>query len=255
MFRKKPIAVIGGGDSAMEEATFLTKYGSKVYIIHRRDTLRASMVMQRRAQENPKIEFLWDSEVAEAHDNGDGMLGAITVRNLKSGDTQRLDVAGLFFAIGHEPATRFLEGQLKLDSDGYVVTTPGSTATSVRGVFAAGDVQDKKWRQAVTAAGTGALCNACDVTSRHWLQALCTRIGTQLHLDRARFSCSTRISDPGIKQELSNRVIAKFGSMGHARGLYTWSFHVQGAWRHLKWSIFSMRMLETPQEHRRAGDA
>ena len=138
MFRKKPIAVIGGGDSAMEEATFLTKYASKVYIIHRRDTLRASMVMQRRAQQNPKIEFIWDSEVAEACGNEEGVLGSINVRNLKSGDTQQLEVSGLFFAIGHQPATAFLEGQLKLDDEGYVQTAPGTTATSLRGVFAAG---------------------------------------------------------------------------------------------------------------------
>jgi thioredoxin reductase (NADPH) len=156
MFRGKPIAVIGGGDSAMEEATFLTKYGSKVYIIHRRDTLRASMVMQRRAQENAKIEYIWDSTVVEAKGNEDGMLAAIKVLNLKTQKKSELAVSGLFFAIGHDPATNFLEGQVKLDEERYIATTPGSTATSVRGVFAAGDVQDKKWRQAITAAGTGA---------------------------------------------------------------------------------------------------
>ena len=156
MFRGKPIAVIGGGDSAMEEATFLTKYGSKVYIIHRRDTLRASMVMQRRAQANPKISFIWDSTVVEALGNEDGLLGAIKVQNLKTDEVTQLEVGGLFFAIGHEPATKFLGGQLKLDDEKYIITEPGSTATSVRGIFAAGDVQDKKWRQAVTAAGTGA---------------------------------------------------------------------------------------------------
>jgi thioredoxin reductase (NADPH) len=156
MFRKKPIAVIGGGDSAMEEAVFLTKYGSKVYIIHRRDELRASKVMQRRAESNEKIEFLWNSVVEEATGDGAGFLAGIKVKNVKTGEVTELAVAGLFFAIGHDPATAFLNVQLALDDEKYVVTAPDSTATSVPGVFAAGDVQDKKWRQAVTAAGTGA---------------------------------------------------------------------------------------------------
>lgn len=155
MFRNKPIAVIGGGDSAMEEANFLTKYGSKVYIVHRRDTLRASKVMQRRAQNNAKIEFLWDSAIEKASGDEDGLLASITVKNLKSGETKDVPVSGLFFAIGHEPATEFLKGQVQLDDEKYVLTKPGSTATNVPGVFAAGDVQDKKWRQAITAAGTG----------------------------------------------------------------------------------------------------
>lgn len=157
MFRNKPIAVIGGGDSAMEEANFLTKYGSKVYIVHRRDTLRASKVMQRRAQNNPKIEFLWDSVVEKASGDDEGLLSSITVKNLKSGETQEVPVSGLFFAIGHEPATKFLNGQVQLDDENYILTKPGSTTTSVPGVFAAGDVQDKKWRQAITAAGTGCM--------------------------------------------------------------------------------------------------
>lgn len=153
IFRDKPLAVIGGGDSAMEEATFLTKYGSKVYIIHRRDTFRASKIMQNRALSNPKIEVIWNSVVVEA--NGDRLLGGLKVKNIETGQVCDLKVSGLFFAIGHEPATKFLDGQLQLDSDGYVVTKPGTTQTSMRGVFAAGDVQDKKYRQAVTAAGTG----------------------------------------------------------------------------------------------------
>lgn len=156
MFRGKPIAVIGGGDSAMEEANFLTKYGSKVYVIHRRGELRASKVMQRRAEANPKIEFLWNSVVTEATGNDAGLLARIAVRNLKSEEVSEVEVSGLFFAIGHEPATEFLEGQIDLDDERYIVTAPDSTATSVEGIFAAGDVQDKKWRQAVTAAGTGA---------------------------------------------------------------------------------------------------
>jgi thioredoxin reductase (NADPH) len=156
MFRGKPIAVIGGGDSAMEEANFLTKYGSKVYIIHRRDSLRASKVMQRRSEANPKIEFFWNSVVSEATGDAAGFLSAIKVKNLKSEEVSEVKVAGLFFAIGHEPATAFLDNQVELDEERYIMTTPGSTATSVPGVFAAGDVQDKKWRQAITAAGTGA---------------------------------------------------------------------------------------------------
>lgn len=153
IFRNKPLAVIGGGDSAMEEANFLTKYGSKVYIIHRRNEFRASKIMQNRALENPKIQVVWDSVVEEAY--GERLLGGLKVKNIVNGEVSDLQASGLFFAIGHEPATKFLDGQLELDADGYVVTKPGTTLTSVRGVFAAGDVQDKKYRQAITAAGSG----------------------------------------------------------------------------------------------------
>lgn len=156
IFRNKPLAVIGGGDSAMEEANFLTKFGSKVYIIHRRNEFRASKIMQNRALSNPKIEVLWNSMAVEAYgEQGKEVLGGLKVKNVVTGEVSDLKVSGLFFAIGHEPATKFLNGQLQLDSDGYVVTKPGTTETSVHGVFAAGDVQDKKYRQAVTAAGTG----------------------------------------------------------------------------------------------------
>eukprot|EP00195_Chlamydomonas_chlamydogama_P010561 CAMPEP_0202900960 /NCGR_PEP_ID=MMETSP1392-20130828/12390_1 /ASSEMBLY_ACC=CAM_ASM_000868 /TAXON_ID=225041 /ORGANISM="Chlamydomonas chlamydogama, Strain SAG 11-48b" /LENGTH=340 /DNA_ID=CAMNT_0049587429 /DNA_START=161 /DNA_END=1183 /DNA_ORIENTATION=+ len=168
IFRNKPIAVIGGGDSAMEEANFLTKYGSKVYIIHRRDTLRASKIMQQRAKDNPKIEFLWDSAVVEAYGNERNLLGGVKVQNLKTGDITDLQVNGLFFAIGHQPATAFLGGQLALDEDGYIKTEPGHTTTNIPGVFAAGDVQDKKWRQAITAAGSG--CMAA-LEAEHFLSA------------------------------------------------------------------------------------
>lgn len=154
-FRDQPLAVIGGGDSAMEEATFLTKYGSKVYIIHRRDELRASKIMQHRAMNNPKIEFLWSSVVSEAL--GSEYLEAIRVKDLKTDEQRVVEVAGLFFAIGHLPNTAFLNGQLDTDDQGYLVTKPDSTQTNVPGVFAAGDVQDKKWRQAITAAGTGCM--------------------------------------------------------------------------------------------------
>jgi len=157
MFRNKPIGVIGGGDSAMEEAMFLTKYGSKVYVIHRRDELRASKIMQKRALANPKIEFLWSTAVDQAYGDERGLLAGVKLKNLKTGESTDLALNGLFFAIGHEPATKFLDGQLELDTDGYIKTVPGSTVTSVPGVFAAGDVQDKKWRQAITAAGSGCM--------------------------------------------------------------------------------------------------
>jgi thioredoxin reductase (NADPH) len=165
-FRGQPLAVIGGGDSAMEEATYLTKYGSKVYIIHRRDELRASKIMQERAKANPKIEFLWSHVVSRA--KGAQFLESILVKDLKTGQERDIPVAGLFFAIGHTPNTTFLNGQLETDEQGYLVTKPDSTETSVPGVFAAGDVQDKKWRQAITAAGTG--CMAA-LEAEHFLAA------------------------------------------------------------------------------------
>ncbi|KAJ4880311.1 Thioredoxin reductase 1 [Raphanus sativus] len=177
IFRDKPLAVIGGGDSAMEEANFLTKYGSNVYIIHRRDAFRASKIMQQRALANPKIDVIWNSTVVEAYGDVErGVLGGLTVKNVVSGEVLDLKVSGLFFAIGHEPATKFLDGAVKLDSDGYVVTKPGSTQTSVAGVFAAGDVQDKKYRQAVTAAGTG--CMAA-LDAEHYLQEIGSQQGIE----------------------------------------------------------------------------
>lgn len=167
IFRNKPLVVIGGGDSAMEEATFLTKYASKVYIVHRRDELRASKIMQQRALSNPKIEFLYSHEVVEA--KGDDLMTSAVVLDKKTGERREIEANGLFFAIGHKPASDFLEGQVETDSDGYIVTKPGTTQTSVSGLFAAGDVQDKKWRQAVTAAGTG--CMAA-LEAEHYLAAL-----------------------------------------------------------------------------------
>lgn len=154
-FRNQPLAVIGGGDSAVEEATFLTKYGSTVYIVHRRDELRASKIMQHRAMTNPKIEMLWSHVVTQA--KGKDFLEAIEVKDLKTDERRDLPVAGLFFAIGHTPNTEFLGGQIETDEQGYIVTKPDSTQTNIPGVFAAGDVQDKKWRQAITAAGTGCM--------------------------------------------------------------------------------------------------
>jgi len=154
-FRNQPLAVIGGGDSAVEEATFLTKYGSTVYIVHRRDEFRASKIMQHRAISNPKIEILWSHVATEA--KGDEFLEAIRIKDLKTDEERDLAVSGLFFAIGHTPNTEFLNGQIETDDQGYIITKPDSTQTNVPGVFAAGDVQDKKWRQAVTAAGTGCM--------------------------------------------------------------------------------------------------
>jgi thioredoxin reductase (NADPH) len=165
-FRNQPLAVIGGGDSAVEEATFLTKYGSRVYIVHRRDELRASKIMQQRALRNPKIEMLWSHVVTEA--KGKEFLEAIRVKDLRSNQERDVPVAGLFFAIGHTPNTEFLNGQVELDDQGYIMTKPDSTQTNIPGVFAAGDVQDKKWRQAITAAGTG--CMAA-LEAEHFLAA------------------------------------------------------------------------------------
>jgi thioredoxin reductase (NADPH) len=163
-FRGKPIAVIGGGDSAIEEAIFLTKFATKVTVVHRRDELRASKIMQDRAFANDKIEFAWNSEVAEVL--GDNRVEALLLRDLQNGSENRLDVDGMFVAIGHDPNTALFTGQLDLDQDGYVVTDGSSTRTSVEGVFAAGDVQDHIYRQAITAAGSG--CMAA-MEAERWL--------------------------------------------------------------------------------------
>jgi thioredoxin reductase (NADPH) len=153
-FRDQELVVVGGGDSAVEEALFLTKFASKLTVVHRRDALRASKILQERAFSNPKIEFLWDSVVTEVL--GDGRVEGVAVANAKTGKAAKLEASGLFVAIGHLPNTSLFEGQLEL-SDGYIVTQPGDTQTSVPGVFAAGDVVDFKYRQAVTAAGMGCM--------------------------------------------------------------------------------------------------
>jgi thioredoxin reductase (NADPH) len=155
-FRGKPIAVVGGGDSALEEATYLTRFASKVILIHRRDTLRASKIMQDKAFANPKIEFMWDSEIASVNDVEKGEVTGVTVRNLKTGALTEVALDGVFIAIGHTPNTSLFKGQIALDANGYIVTHDGSR-TSVPGVFAAGDVQDHVYRQAVTAAGSGCM--------------------------------------------------------------------------------------------------
>jgi thioredoxin reductase (NADPH) len=155
-FRNKPIAVIGGGDSAMEEAIYLARLASKVTVVHRRDSLRASKIMQDKALNNPKIEFIWDSEIAEVKDVSQGAVTGLIVRNVKTGHLSEVPLDGLFIAIGHTPNTSLFRGQLELDEHGYILTHNG-THTSVPGVFAAGDVQDHTYRQAVTAAGSGCM--------------------------------------------------------------------------------------------------
>ena len=154
-FKDKEVAVIGGGNSAAEEALFLTKFATKVYLIHRRDKLRAEKILQDRLKENSKIEFIWNSEVTKFNGNDD--LGSIDLLNKKDNQTSTLKIDGVFIAIGHDPATQLFKGQLKMDDGGYIITDPDSTKTSIDGVFAAGDVKDKIYRQAVTAAGMGCM--------------------------------------------------------------------------------------------------
>jgi thioredoxin reductase (NADPH) len=156
-FRGKRIAVVGGGDSAMEEANFLTKFADKVTLIHRRDALRASKIMQQRVKENPKIEFMWNSTVVDVLGEPETGVHGLRIKNTLDGTESTWPCEGLFLAIGHKPNTEFLKGQLTLDSNGYVITKPGMTATEIEGVFACGDVQDHYYRQAVTAAGTGCM--------------------------------------------------------------------------------------------------
>ena len=154
-FKDKEVAVIGGGNSAAEEALFLTKFATKVYLIHRRDKLRAEKILQDRLKENSKIEFIWNSEVTKFNGNDD--LESIDLLNKKDNQTSTLKIDGVFIAIGHDPATQLFKGQLNMDDGGYIITDPDSTKTSVEGVFAAGDVKDKIYRQAVTAAGMGCM--------------------------------------------------------------------------------------------------
>ncbi len=166
IYRNKELAVIGGGDSAVEEAAHLTKFASKVYLIHRRDSLRASKIMQKRATTHPKIEIIWNTTVEGAEGNGN-QLTSLAVKEVTTGKTRELPVGGLFYAIGHKPNTEIFEGQLDLDETGYIKTVPGTARTSVVGVFAAGDVQDKTYRQAITAAGSG--CMAA-LEAERWLE-------------------------------------------------------------------------------------
>lgn len=166
-FRDQPIAVVGGGDSAIEEAIFLTRFASKVTVLHRRKELRASKIMQDRAFANPKIEFRWNRVVEEVV--GDGRVESLVLRDVDTGATETLEARGLFVAIGHAPNTSLFAEWLPLDDAGYILTEPGTTRTPIPGVFAAGDVQDKVYRQAITAAGSG--CMAAIEAERH-LEAL-----------------------------------------------------------------------------------
>lgn len=156
-FKDQEIMVVGGGDTAIEEALFLTKHGRHVNVVHRRDSLRASKILQKKAFENPKVDFIWDSVVEEVLGVGEGKVTGVRLRNLKSGESAERKVDGLFIAIGHTPNTGIFKGQIDMDSTGYILTKPGTTQTSVPGVFAAGDVQDRVYRQAVTAASTGCM--------------------------------------------------------------------------------------------------
>ena len=189
-FRGETVAVVGGGDSAMEEATFLTKFAEKVYVIHRRDELRASKIMQERAFENDKIEFVWSTEVVDVL--GENQVEAIEVIDNKTEETYVMDdVTGLFLAIGHTPNTEPFEGWLDMDENGYIITQADSTYTNVPGVFAAGDAQDHEYRQAVTAAGTG--CMAA-IDAERWLAENGTidetRTATEYHASEAQPSVS-----------------------------------------------------------------
>jgi len=163
-FREQDIAVVGGGDSAMEEATFLTRFARSVTIVHRRDTLRASKIMQDRATSNPKIKFAWDCEVAEVV--GEDRVKGLLLRNLKTGEETMLEVTGMFVAIGHDPRSELFTSQLATDDEGYLLVDQPSTRTQIDGVFAAGDVVDRTYRQAITAAGTGC---AAALDAERWL--------------------------------------------------------------------------------------
>ncbi len=167
-FKNKETVVVGGGDTAIEEATFLTRFSSRVTIVHRRDQLRASKIMQDRAKRNPKIGFIWDSAIDEIHGDQKNGVSGVRLNNLKTGTKGEFKTDGVFIAIGHQPNTSLFKGQLELDELGYIKVRPGTTDTGIEGVFAAGDVADRVYRQAVTAAGTG--CMAA-LDAERWLEA------------------------------------------------------------------------------------
>ena len=188
-FRDHDIAVVGGGDTAMEEATFLTRFAKSVTVVHRRDSLRASRIMADRAENNPKINWAWNSEVVDIH--GDGTVTGLRLRDTVTGDERDLEVGGLFIAIGHEPRSELVRGQVELDDEGYVVT-PVRTHTNLDGVFAAGDLVDHTYRQAITAAGTG--CQAA-LDAERYLTALDDAHGT-FHSDAELTAAATPESTP-----------------------------------------------------------
>ena len=163
-FRNQPLLVIGGGDTAVEEACYLTKFASKIYLVHRRDQLRASQIMQKRAMENPKIEIVWNSVFEDAV--GTEFVTAARIKNVKTNETKEIPVAGIFYAIGHTPNTALFKGQIDLAKNGYIIVKPGTQETSAVGVFAAGDVHDYKYRQAIFAAGSGC---AAALEAERWL--------------------------------------------------------------------------------------
>ncbi len=164
MFRNQPLMVIGGGDTAVEEATYLAKFGSVVYLVHRRDQLRASKIMQERALNHPKLEILWETVLEDAV--GEDYVTGARLKNIKTDEARQVDVAGIFYAIGHTPNTSIFNGQLDLDDAGYIKLKSGTQETNIEGVFAAGDVHDHKYRQAITAAGTGC---AASLEAERWL--------------------------------------------------------------------------------------
>jgi thioredoxin reductase (NADPH) len=166
-FRNQHIVVVGGGDTAMEEASFLTRFAESVTVVHRRDSLRASRIMAERANANPKIRWAWNSEVAEIH--GESKVTGLTLRDTRSGETREIEATGLFIAVGHDPRSELVKGQVELDDEGYILTEGRSTRTNLAGVFAAGDVVDHVYRQAITAAGTG--CQAA-LDAERFLTAL-----------------------------------------------------------------------------------
>ena len=179
-FRGKAIAVIGGGDSAVEEATFLSRFGSSVVMVHRRDELRASKIMVARAENDPKVEFAWNSVVESI--NGENSVESLTLRDTVTGETRELPVQGVFVAIGHDPRSALVTGQVDLDNAGYVLTKPGTTETSVPGVFAAGDLVDHTYRQAITAAGSGC---AAALDAERFLAGLADAVHTDKAFARA----------------------------------------------------------------------